>query len=167
MKPTAGTVHHVTAADRGQTLAAFLRAKLAGESSGEAEGPKPNAASWSQVQKLVRSRHVLVHGNICTDVARRLKEGEVVKVLAAAAAAPPKADDVRVVYLDDQVVVVDKPTGITTTRHTEELSWPTRRRQVQPTLDEMVPDAIAGYLLARHGARGRGRRCKEARAPGR
>jgi 23S rRNA pseudouridine1911/1915/1917 synthase len=52
-------------------------------------------------------------------------------------------------------VVVDKPTGITTTRHTEELSWPTRRRQVQPTLDEMVPDAIAGFLLARHGARGK------------
>jgi 23S rRNA pseudouridine1911/1915/1917 synthase len=75
-------------------------------------------------------------------------------VLAAAAAAPPKADDVRVVYLDDQVVVVDKPTGITTTRHTEELSWPTRRRQVQPTLDELVPDAISRHLFARHGARG-------------
>ena len=146
MKPAPGTVHHVTAADRGQTVAAFLRAKLAAGDSG--------AASWSQVQKLVRSRRVMIHGNICTDTARRLKDGEVVKVLAAAAAAPPKADDVRVVHLDDQVVVVDKPTGITTTRHTEELSWPTRRRQVQPTLDEMVPDAISKHLFARHGARG-------------
>jgi 23S rRNA pseudouridine1911/1915/1917 synthase len=147
MKPIPGTVHHVTAADRGQTLAAFLRAKLA--------GGKTVGTSWSQVQKLVRSRHVMIHGNICTDVARRLKDGEVVKVLAAAAAAPPRADDVRVVHLDDQVVVVDKPTGITTTRHTEELSWPTRRRQVQPTLDELVPDAISRHLLARHGTRGR------------
>jgi 23S rRNA pseudouridine1911/1915/1917 synthase len=147
MKPAPGTIHHVTATDRGQTLAAFLRAKLAAGESG--------AASWSQVQKLVRSRHVLIHGNICTDVARRLKDGEVVKVLAAAAAAPPKADDVRVVHLDDQVVVVDKPTGITTTRHTEELSWPTRRRQIQPTLDELVPDAISRYLLTRSGPRGK------------
>jgi len=147
MKPSPGTVHHVTSAERGQTVAAFLRAKLA---AGD-----PGAASWSHVQKLVRSRHVLIHGNICTDVARRLKDGEVVKVLEAAAAAPPKADDVRVVHLDDQVVVVDKPSGITTTRHTEELSWPTRRRQVQPTLDELVPDAIARFLLARHGARGK------------
>ena len=146
MKPAPGNVHHVTAAERGQTVAAFLRAKLAANDSG--------AASWSQVQKLVRSRRVMIHGNICTDTARRLKDGEVVKVLAAAAAAPPKADDVRVVHLDDQVVVVDKPTGITTTRHTEELSWPTRRRQVQPTLDEMVPDAISKHLFARHGARG-------------
>ena len=102
MKPSSGTVHHVTADDRGQTLAAFLRAKLA-------SGDSSTAASWSQVQKLVRSRHVLVHGNICTDFARRLKIGEVVKVLPVAAAAPPKADDVRIVYVDDQVAVVEKP----------------------------------------------------------
>lgn len=155
MKPAAGTVYHVSAADRGQTIAAFLRANLATDDAAAADGKAAGTASWSQVQKLVRSRHVLIHGNICTDVARRLKDGEVVKVLEAAAAAPPKADDVRVVYLDDQVVVVDKPSGITTTRHTEELSWPTRRRQVQPTLDELVPDAIARFLLARHGARGK------------
>ena len=129
MKPTNGTVHHVTAADTGRTLAAFLRARL-------------ERASWSHVQKMVRSRHVMIHGNICTDVARRLKEGEVVKILAAAAAAPPKPDDVRIVHLDDEVVVVAKPAGVTTTRHAEERSWPSRRRQVQPTLDEMVPDAI-------------------------
>jgi len=30
MKLSTGTVHHVTAADRGQTLAPLLRAKLAG-----------------------------------------------------------------------------------------------------------------------------------------
>ena len=80
MKPAPGTVHHVTATERGQTVAAFLRAKLAADD--------PRAASWSQVQKLVRSRRVMIHGNICTDTARRLKDGEVVKVLAAAAAAP-------------------------------------------------------------------------------
>jgi 23S rRNA pseudouridine1911/1915/1917 synthase len=141
MKPSTGTVHHVTAADRGQTLAAFLRAKL--------------GASWGRVQKMVRSRHVMIHGNICTDAARRLKDGEVVKVLEVAAIAPPKADDVRIVFVDDQVVVVEKPTGITTTRHTEELSWPTRRRQVQPTLDEMVPEAIHQHLARKFGGRGK------------
>ena len=141
MKPAPGTVHHVTTADRGQTLAAFLREKLGGP-------------SWGHVQKMVRSRRVMIHGNICTDIGRRLKVGEVVKVLAVAAAPPPKPDDLRVVYADDQVVVVEKPSGITTTRHTEELSWPTRRRQVQPTLDEMVPEAVAKHLAARVGPRG-------------
>ncbi len=146
----AGTAHHVTAADRGQTLAAFLRARLGG-------------ATWSRVQKLVRSRHVLIHGNLCTDAARRLEEGEVVKVLEAAAAAPPRADDVKVVYLDDHVVVVEKPPGVTTTRHHEESSWPAKRRQVQPTLEELVPEAISRYLAAR----GRGRPGAAAKPAGR
>jgi 23S rRNA pseudouridine1911/1915/1917 synthase len=151
MKPASGTVLHVTPADRGLTLAAFLRARLGGPGAGGGAG----AASWSRVQKLVRSRHVMIHGNICTDAARRLKDGEVVKVLPAAAAAPPQPDDVRVVHVDEQAVVVDKPTGVTTTRHSEERSWPARRRQVQPTLDEMVPDAIARHLLAQLGGHGR------------
>jgi 23S rRNA pseudouridine1911/1915/1917 synthase len=118
------------------TVAAFLR-------------PRLGNAAWSQVQRLVRGRRVLVHGNLCTDAARRLKAGEVVKVLEQPAAAPPRADDVRVVHLDDDVVVVEKPTGITTTRHHEEASWPARRRQLQPTLDELVPEAIARFLAAR------------------
>ena len=143
MKQHAGKVHHVTAADRGQTLAAFLRARLGG-------------ASWSRVQKLVRGRHVLVHGNICTDAARRLKDGEVVKVLDVAAARLPKADDVRVVHVDADVVVVEKPTGLTTTRHHEEASWPAKRRQLQPTLEELVPDAIGRFLAARGTAGPRG-----------
>lgn len=142
MKRQPGTAHHVTAADRGQTLAAFLRARLDG-------------ASWSRVQKLVRARHVLVHGNVCTDVARRLKDGEVVKVLEVAAAPLPRADDVRVVHVDDDVVVVDKPPGLTTTRHHEEASWPAKRRQMQPTLEELVPDAIARHLADRAAGRPR------------
>ncbi len=158
-KSHAGTVHHVTAADRGATLAAFLRARM-------------KSASWSQVQKCVRGRHVLVHGNVCTDAARRLREGEVVKVLEAAAAAPPRATDVRIVHLDDDVVVVDKPPGLTTTRHHEEASWPARRRQIQPTLEELVPDTIGRFLAARsaqargprHGGPG-GREAKRRRVP--
>jgi 23S rRNA pseudouridine1911/1915/1917 synthase len=142
MNPHAGNVHHVTDADRGQTLAAFLRGRLGG-------------SSWSRVQKLVRSRHVLIHGNVCTDAARRLKPGEVVKLLDVAAPPPPRADDIRIVHLDDDVVVVDKPSGITTTRHHEELSWPARRRQAQPTLEEMVPNAIAMHLAAAGGRRRR------------
>lgn len=144
MKSHPGTVLHVTAADRGTTLATFLRGHL-------------EAASWSQVQKLVRTRHVLIHGNICTDIARRLKEGEVVKVLETSAPKLPDAGDVRIVHLDDDVVVVDKPPGVTTTRHHEERAWPARRRQLQPTLEELVPDAIARRLAGGRAAKPRRR----------
>ncbi|MFZ4731610.1 MAG: RluA family pseudouridine synthase [Pirellulales bacterium] len=129
MKPAPGTVHHVDAAAAGRTLAAFLRG-----TSGE---------SWSQVQRLIRARRVQIHGNICTDAGRRLRDGDVVKILAVAAPAPPGLHDLRIVHLDAAVVVVEKPPGVTTTRHGEERTWPARRRQVQPTLDEMVPAALA------------------------
>ena len=151
MKSHPGTVLHVTAADRGGTLAAFLRARL-------------EQASWSQVQKLVRGRHVLIHGNVCTDVARRLKEGEVVKVLDAAAPKLPGAKDVQIVHLDDDVVVVNKPPGVTTTRHHEERSWPARRRQLQPTLEELVPEAIAAQQAGNRGAAKPRRRPQPVRA---
>lgn len=126
------------------TLSAFLRGRL-------------GKASWSQVQAIVRGRRVLIHGNVCTDAARRLKDGEVVKVLAEAAAPPPRAADVRIVHLDEAVVVVDKPAGLTTTRHAEERDWPARRRQVQPTLDELLPaivQRVAGARARRNAPRG-------------
>ncbi len=130
-------IHHVTAADAGTTLAAFLRRRL-------------SDLSWKAAERLVRGRRVMIHGNICTDPARRLKEGDVVKRLARPAPPPPRPDDVRVVHLDAAVVVVDKPSGVTTTRHHEERSWPARRRQQQPTLDEMLPGVIA-RAMARAG----------------
>lgn len=142
-KPTpTGSVLHVGPRDVGTTLSSFLRDRL-------------GKASWSQVQGIVRGRRVLIHGNMCTDAARRLKEGEVVKVLASAAPAPPRAADVRIVHLDEAVVVVDKPAGLTTTRHAEERDWPARRRQVQPTLDELLPAIVqrVANARARRGAR--------------
>ena len=142
MKPAPGTIHHVAAAGAGQTLAAFLRGA--------------EQASWSQVQRLIRTRRVQIHGNICTDAGRRLRDGDVVKVLPTSAPAPPRADRLRIVHLDAAVVVVDKPTGITTVRHAEERSWPARRRQIQPTLDELLPAAIAAHGGGRRGG-GRGR----------
>lgn len=146
-------VHHVDPTAAGATIAAFLRQALA-------------PLSWAAAGKLAQSRRVMVDGNICTDPARRLKGGEVIKVLETAAPAPPKPEDVEIVYLDDAVTVVDKPSGLTTTRHHEELSWPARRRQLQPTLDEMLPGVIA-RTLARSGRRsGQGSKHKQAQRVG-
>jgi 23S rRNA pseudouridine1911/1915/1917 synthase len=65
-----------------------------------------------------------------------------VKVLAQAAAAAPKEDDVRLQFLDAHVVVAEKPAGMTSNRHREETRWPARRKQIQPTLDELLPHII-------------------------
>jgi 23S rRNA pseudouridine1911/1915/1917 synthase len=124
------TVFRVLPRQVDATLATALRAWLPGQ-------------SWSQVRGLLKARRVMLSGNICIDPARRLRLSDVVKILAHSAAPPPKEDDIRVRFLDAHVVVAEKPAGMTTTRHAEERDWPTRRRQIQPTLDELLPHVIA------------------------
>jgi 23S rRNA pseudouridine1911/1915/1917 synthase len=121
---------HVAPTQANQTLAAALRQWFSGQ-------------SWSQVRKLIESRRVSVNGNPCPDPARRLKANEVVKVLAAPSAPPPREEDVRTRFLDAHVVVIEKPAGVTTLRHPEEQDWPKRRKQLQPTLDELLARRIA------------------------
>ncbi len=125
----------------GQTLAAALRQWLPGQ-------------TWNGVRKLIRSRRVMLSGNVCVDPARRLKLQDVVKILAHPTAPPPEPQDVRIRYLDAHLVVVEKPAGITTTRHKEERNWPARRKQLQPTLDELLPGILA-RMSGRRKARGR------------
>jgi 23S rRNA pseudouridine1911/1915/1917 synthase len=119
----------VAPAQVNHTLAQALRAWIPGK-------------SWSELRRLVQSRHVTVSGNLCVDESRRLKLEEVVKLLPHPAAAPPREDDVRIRHLDPHLVVVEKPAGMTTLRHPEERSWSRSRRQLAPTLDEILPRIV-------------------------
>ncbi|MFM7071344.1 MAG: RluA family pseudouridine synthase [Planctomycetota bacterium] len=130
MKRDGSHVFHILAEEAQTTLAALLRRRL----------PE---LSWSQARKLIHGRRVQIHGNLCVDEGRRLKEGEVVKVLAQSQALPPRDDDVRIRYVDAHVVVVEKPAGMTTLRHREERQWADHRKQRQPTLDEALARVLA------------------------
>ncbi|HPP52170.1 MAG TPA: RluA family pseudouridine synthase [Thermoguttaceae bacterium] len=123
--------YHTPVECDGWTLAAVLRRA------------KPEL-SWSQVRRLIHHRRVQVNGNLCTDDARRLKAGDVVAVWRTPLARPVQREDIQIVYQDRHVVVVDKPAGITTLRHPEERRWPRRRRQLQPTLDEVLLGLLNG-----------------------
>lgn len=137
-----------------QTIGAALRQWLPGK-------------SWSDIRQLLALRHVMVSGNLCLDEGRRLKEQEVVKLLAQPATAPPKEVDVRIRFLDAHLVVVEKPAGMTTLRHPEERLWPKRRRQLQPTLDELLPQIVAKKERSpqRPGKPARGAKRPPARRP--
>jgi 23S rRNA pseudouridine1911/1915/1917 synthase len=121
---------HVAESEAGRTLAALLRAKLEG-------------LPWSQVQRLIQSRRVLIDGNLSRDEGRRLKTGEVVKVLEHSVAPPPREEDVKIRYLDQHIVVVEKPAGLTSVRHHEEKQWKESRKNAQPTLEDLLPRIIA------------------------
>jgi 23S rRNA pseudouridine1911/1915/1917 synthase len=99
--------------------------------------------SWSRVRRLIENRHVIVNGEPCLDPARRLKEGEVVQLLERPA--PVLISDQAVIlrHLDEHLVVVEKPSGISTVRHPTERAWSALRKALSPTLEDIVPKLIA------------------------
>jgi 23S rRNA pseudouridine1911/1915/1917 synthase len=98
--------------------------------------------SWSHVKKWISSRCIQVNGNLCMDESRPLTLQDVVRVWNHPLAKPPSLDDVRILHLDDYLVIVEKPSGMTTLRHSEEQDWPRHRRDRQPTLDEVLPRVL-------------------------
>jgi 23S rRNA pseudouridine1911/1915/1917 synthase len=122
-----------------QTIAAALREWLPGK-------------SWSEIRRLLKSRKVMVSGNLCADAGYRLRLVDVVKLLPQSLAAPAREEDVRIRHLDKHIAVVEKPAGMTSTRHADERELSPRQRQRQPTLDELLPRAIA----KKEGGRGKG-----------
>jgi 23S rRNA pseudouridine1911/1915/1917 synthase len=118
----------------GATLAAVLRHLLPGQ-------------SWRQVRQLVAGRCVKVNDELWLDPARRLKTGDIVGVLARPEKLPEAfTEDLVVRHLDDHVAVVEKPPGINTVRHPDELTWKAVRRGLSPTLEDRVRLAIANRL---------------------
>jgi len=134
-----GEIFRVLPRGVGQTVTAALREWLPGQ-------------SWSAVRGLVKSRRVMVSGNLCLEAGYRLRLTDVVKVLPNSVAPPAREEDVRIRHLDKHLIVVEKPAGMTSTRGADERQLPLRQRQLQPTLDELLPRLIA----KREGRRGKG-----------
>jgi 23S rRNA pseudouridine1911/1915/1917 synthase len=136
-----------------QTLCAALRQWL------------PGPPSWGEARQLLRSRRVLVNGNLCLDEQRRLRVTDVVKVLPFPAAPLPSETDVVVLHLDRDIVVVDKPSGMTSVRHAEERGWNDKRRQRNPTLEDLLPRIISRQEQQRRKPPRESRRGDAARPP--
>jgi 23S rRNA pseudouridine1911/1915/1917 synthase len=146
--------YHIRGELIGGTLAGALKKLRAGE-------------TWGKVKSLIGGRHVQVNGNLCLDAGRRLTEKDVVKVWEQPLPRPVSPSDVRIVYFDEHLVVVEKPAGMTTLRHAEERHWPARRKQLQPTLDEALPRVLAQKLGIRvtEGQRSGSRQGRGTRPP--
>jgi 23S rRNA pseudouridine1911/1915/1917 synthase len=125
MSQTPPQTFSVTAELASQTLAALLRKWLPGQ-------------SWSQVRKLVAGRRVKINGELWVDDARRLREGDIVEILKHAERPVQLLDTIPIRYIDTHVIVVEKPSGISTVRHPTEYDWSPERRALVPTLDDLV-----------------------------
>jgi 23S rRNA pseudouridine1911/1915/1917 synthase len=123
------TLFHVNDRTARQTLSSALRHWMPGK-------------SWGEVRGLVTGRRVQVNGNLCVDPARRLTEGDVIHLHQQPLPKPPRAELLKIRFVDEHLVVVEKPAGVTTVRHPEERRWPAARKQLQPTLEEMLPRTL-------------------------
>ncbi len=132
-------VHTFTVSDdRNDTVLASMRRHL------------PDKPSWSAVRRLLRGRFVTIGGVLCLDEARRLASGETVTITDRPVPPPPTAKDVRVLFVDNDVVIVEKPAGMVTLRRKSDLNWSTTRKNQQPTLDEAVPRLIGEHAAKKH-----------------
>jgi 23S rRNA pseudouridine1911/1915/1917 synthase len=98
--------------------------------------------SWGDARKLIERGKVRLRGEVVTDGERRVREGDVVEINPRAPRPKSEAalDRSRLIYVDPQVVVVDKPAGISTVPYD-----PGERG----TLDQLV-----AALLPRTGGKG-------------
>jgi 23S rRNA pseudouridine1911/1915/1917 synthase len=85
--------------DAGQTLGSVLRV---------ASGKAP----WRRVNKAIRDGKVTIDGQTQRDPATRMRAGMVVRFDPHAHAGRPSETRVRLLHVDGQVVVVDKPAGL-------------------------------------------------------
>lgn len=106
--------------DAGKTLAASLRARLPG-------------VSWARVRRLFETGKVTVDGAIEHDDARRLRAGDAIALdpTARRKERPPEIA-VAIVHEDGEVVVIDKPEGVS--------SVPYEKRE-QGTAMDLLRDA--------------------------
>lgn len=137
--------------DSGQTLAAFLKRRL--------------GLTWSETRRRIQAGFVRINGQLCREDVRRVRTGQRISVDGTAASSqrkeknaaprgrdsrldkaqqvpiPQKAPSVSIVHLDDDIVVVEKPPGLTTVRHREELAeFGERAKRYLPlTLADWLP----------------------------
>jgi 23S rRNA pseudouridine1911/1915/1917 synthase len=127
----------VSAAESGQTLAAVLRGHL--------------GLSWSGVRRLVHGQRIWIDETACRDAGQRMKSGQLISIRPPASeqhSEPSRRDqatDPVIRHIDADVVVVEKPSGMTTMRHPKEAAefGARARRFLPPTLADRLPQLLA------------------------
>jgi 23S rRNA pseudouridine1911/1915/1917 synthase len=130
--------------EAGWTILEWLRARL--------------KLARSAARRLLQSRKVRLAGNLCTNPGWRLRAGQRVEILSGSPSPgsnkpQPRSRSVAhgpapvIRFLDEHVVVVDKPSGLTTMRHAEEIAEQGRRarRFLPDTLADRLPALIAAH----------------------
>jgi 23S rRNA pseudouridine1911/1915/1917 synthase len=108
--------------------------------------------SWSQARRLVEQHRVRQGPGLCRDPQSRVRVGQKLRIQLEDTKKPqpagrPVAGPRPVIrHVDEQIVVVDKPAGLTTMRHAHEAAeFGTRGQRFLPaTLANLLPGLLGG-----------------------
>ena len=101
--------------------------------------------TWKAARELLAARRVSVNGTTCQDEARRLNVGDVVGVSDKPRPKSPQHEMICIRYLDEHLVVVEKPAGMLTERPLAEAGLRKPGLSQTPSLDELLPRVIDEY----------------------
>ena len=124
--------HTVLPENEGATLATIVR------------NLKPEL-SWSRIKKLIAQGHIKISNDVCLDPARRVRAAEDVELLVKPDGKASDKQEITIRFLDEHLVVVEKPPGVNSVRHPAERTWKESRKSLSPTLEDLVTKQI-GFL---------------------
>jgi 23S rRNA pseudouridine1911/1915/1917 synthase len=106
--------------------------------------------SRKEALRALRGHQVRICGGVCVDPERRLKIGQHIQLDGqphepAKPRLPEIARRIIVRYADEHLVVVEKPAGLTTVRHAEEVETLGKhaKKFLPPTLVDLLPAVLA------------------------
>lgn len=131
--------HKVLPENEGATLATIVRNLL------------PDL-SWSRIKKLIGQGYIKISNDVCLDPARRVRTAEDVELLVKPDGKASDKQEITIRFLDEHLVVVEKPPGVNSVRHPAERTWKESRKSLSPTLEDLVTKQIG--FLTKKGAKG-------------
>ena len=137
--------HKVLPENEGATLATIVR------------NLKPEL-SWSRIKKLIAQGHIKISNDVCLDPARRVRTSEDVELLVKPDGKASDKQEITIRFLDEHLVVVEKPPGVNSVRHPAERTWKESRKSLSPTLEDLVTKQIG--FLTKKGAKGKSSRLR-------
>lgn len=97
---------------------------------------------WSEAKRHLAARRIAVNGILCLNEGRRVEAGDLIELRTQPLPPPPKDDDVRILFLDRDLVVADKPAGMLSLRHPGDQDWRPQKKRRQPSLEESLQRLI-------------------------
>ena len=137
--------HKVLPENEGATLATIVR------------NLKPEL-SWSRIKKLIAQGHIKISNDVCLDPARRVRTAEDVELLVKPDGKASDKQEITIRFLDEHLVVVEKPPGVNSVRHPAERTWKESRKSLSLTLEDLVTKQIG--FLTKKGAKGKSSRLR-------